>query len=128
MATLVKTYQFDSAQGWAYTANGDGSGTWQSSGGNSGGCWAINCYGRSNLEEGYLELSTTWEALGVPANSTINEIDVSSLDWLCDVFNVADSYTIGALEVRCSQHKFSGLSRVGLCLWFCIFRAVVSSV
>lgn len=99
MSTLVKTYNFDS-ESWVYTANGDGSGSWQSSGGNTGGCCAINCYGRSNLEQGYLELYTTWEVLGVPVSSIVNQIDESSLDWLCDIFNVADGYTIGALEVR----------------------------
>jgi hypothetical protein len=97
----VKTYQFTSSgESWSYTVNGDGSGAWQSTGGNTGGCWAINCLGRKVLEQGYLELSTTWEAMGVTAGDIVNEIDASSLDWLCDVYNVADGYTVGALEIR----------------------------
>jgi hypothetical protein len=101
MSTLVKSYNFDTAQSWSYVVGGDESGAWQSSGGNSGGCFSVSVSGRNNAGTGYIELVTTWESLGVSASSIINEIDASSFDWICDVWSAdSDNYTVGALSIH----------------------------
>ena len=82
-----------------FTSGGKTTGVWSSTLGNTGGCWKFDSVGRNNSDLSYIELQTTWEDLGVPSGATINQIITSSIDWRCDVANVSDSYTIGALEI-----------------------------
>ena len=91
MATLAKSYNLDTSQGWVYV--GDGSDAFAS------GNFVLTASGRRATATGYLELSTTWESLGVTPGNTINEIDSSSFDWLCDIANTSIGYTIGAFEI-----------------------------
>ena len=79
MATLVKTYNFTSSgEGWSFTSGGKSTGLWSSTGGNTAGCWDIHSIGRNNTDVSYIELSTTWESLGIPSGAIINSINSSS--------------------------------------------------
>jgi len=102
MATTTKQFPFTSTgEGFTHTAgSNDGSGGWQSTDGNSGGCFYSQVDGRNKTSDNYIEWSGTWEDLGVPAGNTVNEIDAAQFDWRISSANVIDSPTIGALEIR----------------------------
>jgi len=100
MSELVKTFYFNSnGESFAFTSGGKATGSWQSAGGNTGGCWNMNSSGRNNSDTSYIELTTTWENLGIASGATINAINASSFDWMCNVANVSAGYTVGALEI-----------------------------
>ena len=116
MSQLAKSYNFDSAQGWTYTPEtGDGSGGWQEIGGNTGGCVYTQVFGRNKVDNGIIELSTTWEALGIPSGSIVETIDSSSFDWRISVANVIDSPTVGILGIFDSSNVLQAtlISSVG---------------
>lgn len=95
MATIVKTYPFTAnAEGWVFTSGSKATGVWQSP-----GEWLIQSVGRNNLDTSYIELTTTWEALGIPVGATINQITANSISWSCTEMTVSDGYGIGQFEV-----------------------------
>ena len=103
MANVVKTFSFlTDGEGFVFTdvSSKGSTGAWQSTGGNPTGCWYINVIGRKYTHTSYIELTTTWEALGVAAGFKVTQILANSVDWACDVFNVGDDRGIGAFEIR----------------------------
>lgn len=109
MATLLKLYNFDDgAQGFTFTSGGKATGIWQSSGGNTLGCWNINSLGRNNTDTSYIELTTTWEALGVPSGAIINSITLPKIDWRCSFVNVSNGGGIGPFILMNESFSLQG--------------------
>lgn len=100
MATLNKTFNFTAnGESFVFTSGGKGTGTWSATGGNTGGCWSFNSLGRNNTDTSYIELTTTWEALGIPSGATINSITSSSEDWRCSAVNVSSGWHIAPFQI-----------------------------
>jgi len=94
MPTLLKQYGFDSDT-WSKVSGGNLTPVYSS------GEYSFAVSGRNDVGTGYIELTTTWESLGVPSGATINEIDSSQFDWRCDVWSAdSDSYTYGQLAIH----------------------------
>lgn len=94
MAILKKKYSFNTSNdGWVFTSGGNSTGVL------SNGSWVISSIGANNLDTSYIELTTTWEDLEIPAGVTVNQIKVNSIDWRCSTAVSSDGYTIGSFDL-----------------------------
>jgi len=101
MPNIIKTYNFTSdTEGFVVTHEGNSLGGWVSSGGNPTGHFVFSVLGRRDEGYPYIELTTTWETLGISAGSTITQINASSFDWRANEINVPDFEQYGPLEIR----------------------------
>ena len=99
MATLNVQYPF-TTETWVATPGANLTVTWQSTGGNPGGCWDFHLTRKKATQSGYIELTTTWAALGIPSGATINKISTNSVDWRCDIATALIQLDAGPLELR----------------------------
>jgi hypothetical protein len=85
MSTLTLSYTFpSSAQGWSWTSTTGGTyltAGWTGSDGNPAGCLAVVQSGAAISEsDGRWSLGGTWESFGVPAFSTITQVQITNID------------------------------------------------
>lgn len=103
MATVSKTFTFDSSlSGWT-VSGGDSDTTLQysSTGGNTGGCLYSRLYGRNKSADPHWYYTGTWESLGVPPGATVTNIQLLGFDWRCSVWNVGN--TSNPTQIRAAR-------------------------
>jgi|HubBroStandDraft_4_1064222.scaffolds.fasta_scaffold277629_2 hypothetical protein len=97
-ATLVVSFGFASnSQGFTFTgANGNFSGTYESSGGNPGGCLQSTVASGGHSNYAYWKLTTTWGALGIPSGGLVNSVGSLTCDVNVAVTGSGNSVAFGA--------------------------------
>lgn len=90
MAEVIKTWTFDAnADGWTVvTANGTGA--YVASGGVTTGYLNVDLTGRNKTDDGHWIITTTFEALGVPAGRNVTGYGLCSYYGRCLVYNTVD--------------------------------------
>ena len=88
MPELTKTWTFDAnADGWTVVTT-NATGAYVASGGVTTGYLNVNLLGRNKTDDGHWFITTTFEALGVPAGATITGYGLCSYYGRCLFYNV----------------------------------------
>ncbi len=97
MPTLVITFAFlSSAQSFAGTAGAASTLTWDGTLGNPLGALKTVLVGSNKSDSNTWTLTTTWQGLGVPANTIVTGVTSGSLDSRCSAFVAGTGCTTGA--------------------------------
>ncbi|MBF0255553.1 MAG: hypothetical protein HQL47_03650, partial [Gammaproteobacteria bacterium] len=102
MANVVKTFAFaTTSDGWSFTSGGNATGSFTSGDGNPAGSLLVSNAGRNKTDtNGYWSITTTFEALGVPAGNTVTGYSAAAFDHRCSVFNVVTSASLGPFNIN----------------------------
>ena len=101
MATVSKVFHFATdAEGFVATPDANSTLTWDGTTGNPAGALKARTSGRNKVNVSYWEWTGTWEALGVPAGSTVTAIRVNSGYTRCTEYATGASSTVGPYEYR----------------------------
>lgn len=100
-ATQTKTFSFPSdVEGFIFTSGGKSSGSYSSSVGNPAGSLMTSSVGRNSADTSNWTWTGTWEAMGIPAGSTVTQIRLNQAYSRVTVWDTVDAITIGPYKLK----------------------------